>query len=124
MNKLEELLKKMIEDLRKQVVEKVPEHGLFDVVYEEYKNQDKRLNLSHILLKVSNTGVKGSEDKRYLEVAVLNYPNPYGAESVVGFGYTPDILARLQEDELLKVLMERVPQLARDVEYAEIHPYG
>ena len=67
---MEEQLKKMIEDLRKQVVEKVPEKGLFDVVHEEYKNTDKRLNLSHILLKVSNTGVKGSEDKRYYHLRI------------------------------------------------------
>lgn len=108
---MEEQLKKMIEDLRKQVIEKVPDNGLFDVVYVEYKNTDKRLNLSHILLKVSNTGVKGSEDKRYLEVAVLNYPHPYGGESVVGFGSTQDILAKLQEDNLVEELQERIHDL-------------
>ena len=112
---METILKKMIEDLRKQVVEKVPEKGLFDVVYEEYKNTDKRLNLSHILLKVSNTGVKGSEDKRYLEVAVLNYPHPYGGESVVRLGSTQEILAKLQEANLAEELQKTIHRLERDL---------
>lgn len=49
---METLLKKMIEDLRKQVVEKVPEKGLFDVVYEEYKNTDK-IYLDSTVVRVS-----------------------------------------------------------------------
>ena len=50
--RMEAILKKMIGDLRKQVVEKEPEKGLFDVVYEEYKNTDK-IYLDSTVVRVS-----------------------------------------------------------------------
>ena len=109
MNKLEELLKKMISNLLKQVEEKVPEKGAFPVVYEREDVTEMKIGLSHLILKVSNVPLEDSKDERYLELAAVNYPSPYGAESVVGFGYTKDILARLQEDGLLEVLMKKVP---------------
>lgn len=116
MNVMEELIRKMIADLRKQVAEKVPEVGEFPVVYERYENPDKSLDLSHIILKVSDVSVKGSEDKRYLEIAVVNYPSPYGSESVVGYGTTQDILDRLQEEALANDIVKKIHKMERELE--------
>ncbi|MBR3080240.1 MAG: hypothetical protein IKH01_10610 [Prevotella sp.] len=113
---MEELIKKMIHDLFKQVLEKVPQKGSFPVVYERYENPDKSYNLTHIILKVTAVPVKGSEDERYLEIAAVSYPHAYGAERVVGFGTTEDIIKRLQEIELFEKIMESIPCLARDIE--------
>lgn len=113
---MKELIRKMIRDLRQQVVEKVPEVGEPPVVYERYENPDKSLDLSHIILKVSPIGVRGFEDERYLEVAVLNHPSRYGAESVVVHGYTKDILAKLDEEGLEDIIMEKIRTLERDLE--------
>ena len=121
---MKELLERMIVGLRKQVEEKVPEKGEFPVVYEREDVTSMRIGLSHIILKVSPVGVKGREDERYLELGAVNHPSPYGAETVVGLGKTQDILARLQDDALLEVLMEKVPKLAADVDYEERHPWG
>ena len=50
MNKeLRELLEKMVLSLQKQVEEKVPEKGVFDVVYEREEVSDLHLGLSHII---------------------------------------------------------------------------
>ena len=78
----------MIQNLRKQVEEKVPETGEFPVVYEREDVKERRIGASHVILKVTNVQVKGSEDERYLELAVLNYPSPYGAETVIKLGTT------------------------------------
>jgi hypothetical protein len=121
---MKELLEKMIAGLRKQVEEKVPEKGAFPVVYEREDVSAMKIGLSHLILKVSHVGLPGSEDERFLELGAVNYPNPYGAETVVGYGKTQDILARLQDDALLEVLMEKVPKLADDIDYEERHPYG
>lgn len=43
---MDEMIKKMIHDLLKQVLEKVPQKGSFPVVYELYENPDKRYNLT------------------------------------------------------------------------------
>ena len=121
---LKVLLEKMVLGLRKQVSEKVPQQGLFNVVYEREDVKELHIGLSHLILKVSNVGVKGSEDKRYLELGAVNYPSPYGAESVMGIGFTQDILARLQEDSLLDDLVRKTHDLAEDISYEERHPYG
>ena len=75
---LRALLEKMVLSLQKQVEEKVPEKGVFEVVYEREEVSDLHLGLSHIILKVTNVGVKGSEDERYLDIAGVNYTSPYG----------------------------------------------
>ncbi len=121
---LKALLEKMIQNLRKQVEEKVPEMGRFDVVYEREDVKDLHIGLSHLILKVSNVGVKGCEDKRYLQLGAVNYPSPYGAESVMGYGSTQDILTRLQEDSLLDDLVRKTHDLEEDIYYEERHPYG
>ena len=115
-NLMEESVKKMIQDLLKQVLKKVPQKGTFPVVYERYENPDKRYNLTHIILKVTAVPVKGAEDKRYLEIAAVRYPQAYGAEKVVGFGTTEDIVKRLQETELFDKIISSIPDLARDIE--------
>jgi len=121
---LEELISKMIDSLQKQVVEKVPEYGTFDVVYEREDVSDLHIGLSHLILKVCNVQYVGRETERFLEFAAVNYPNPYGAETVVGFGSTQDILARLKEEGLVDVLVKKVSKLAEDIDYEERHPYG
>lgn len=111
----EEVFRRMIDDLRKQVVEKVPQQGAFDVVYEEYKAEKGDHGFSNIFLKVSPVKLKDMNE-RFLELALLNYPSPYGAETVVGFGTTQDILQRLADPELLTKLQEDFQRLMKDLE--------
>ena len=121
---LRDLLEKMIQSLQKQVEEKVPEAGKFEVVYEREEVKDMRLGLSHLILKVTAVGVKGEEDKRYLDFAGVNYPSPYGCVCTVGFGYKQDIIAKLKEEGLLDLLEKKVHYLAEEIYYDERHPYG
>lgn len=121
---LRELLEKMVLGLQKKVVEKVPENGVFEVVYEREEVSNLHLGLSHIILKVTNVGVKGEEDKRYLDIAGVNYPSPYGCVCTVGFGYKQDIIAKLKEEGLLDLLEKKVHYLAEEIYYDERHPYG
>lgn len=115
---MEELIRKMIQDLLKQVLEKVPKKGSFPVVYERYENPDKRYNLTYIILKVSAvpSQVDETETERYLEIAAVWYPHAYGAEKVVGFGTTEDIIKRLQETELFDKVMDSIPLLAHSIQ--------
>jgi len=121
---LRDLLKKMVLSLQKQVVEKVPEKGVFEVVYEREEVSDLHLGLSHIILKVTNVSVKGSEDERYLDIAGVDYPSPYGCVCTIGFGHTADIIAKLKEDGLVDLLEQKVKHLADEIDYDARHPYG
>ena len=113
---MKELLEKMIIGLRKQVEEKVPETGAFPVVYEREDVTEMNVGLSHLILKVTNVQVKGSEDERYLELAVVNYPSPYGAETVIKLGTTQQIKEELEKPELVEVLQQRLKRLIADLE--------
>lgn len=113
---MKELLEKMIVGLRRQVEEKVPDKGEFPVVYEREDVKKMVSGLSHLILKVSSVNVKGAEDKRYLELGAVNYPNPYGAESVVGLGSTQEVLALLNDDKLVDNLLERIPRLVNSID--------
>lgn len=115
---MEELIRKMIQDLLKQVLEKVPKKGSFPVVYERYENPDKRYDLTYIILKVSAvpSQVDETETERYLEIAAVWYPHAYGAEKVVGFGTTDDIIKRLQETKLFDKVMDSIPLLAHSIQ--------
>lgn len=113
---MREFLEMMIQNLRKQVEEKVPETGEFLVVYEREDVKERRIGASHVILKVTNVQVKGSEDERYLELAVLNYPSPYGAETVIKLGTTQQIKEELEKPELVEVLQQRLKRLIADLE--------
>lgn len=46
------------------------------------------------------------------------------SESVVGYGYKQDILAKLKEEGLVDLLEKKVKYLADEIYYDEMHPYG
>lgn len=116
---MKELIRKMICDLREQVVENVPEAGHFGIVHAEFKNPDKGMGVTDWMLKVTQPpkSLDEKEVERYLELVAYNLPSPYIAESVVGFGNKKDILKKLNdEDALIEVILEKMPKLARDLD--------
>lgn len=116
---VEELIRKMIRDLRGLVDEKVPEVGKFNIVYSQFPNVDKGICVTDWMLKVTQPPktIDPTETKRYLELVAYNLPSPYIAESVVGHGKKQDILKCLRdEDNLVVKIKDKMPQLARDLE--------
>lgn len=112
---IDEHIKKMVEELKIKA-KNVPQQGEFDVVWAEFENKDKAIDATHCLLKISNTGVKGTEDERYLEVAALRRGTRYGAEAVIGYGSTKDIQNRLNEQGIEQIIKDKFIQLSRDLE--------
>ena len=113
---MKEILQTMIDHLLLQVKDKVPEEGDFPVVFEEYKVEDKRMEASHIFLKVTHVNAKDTNNERFLELAVLNHPNPYGAETAVRCGTKQDIMKELQNPSLADELYKKLQRLIRDLE--------
>lgn len=116
---MEELIRKMIRDLRELVEEKVPEAGEFKIVYADFKNPDKGMCATDWMLKVTQPpkSLDQAQTKRYLELVAYNLPSPYIAESVMGYGNKRDIIKCLQdEDSLVAKIKDKMPSLARDLE--------
>lgn len=120
---MKELLEKIVANLLTKVEENVPETGSFEVVYEREDVSEMNIGLSHIILKVTILG-SSHEDRRYLELAAMDYPFPYGAETVVGFGNKQAILDKLQEPDIVETLQKKLRKLIEDIDYEERHPYG
>jgi len=113
--KMEELIKKMVTDLKKKAEDKVPSKGEFDVVWEEFENPDKALDATHFLLKISVPKVKGAEDKRYLEAAAVKRGSQYGAESVLCLGSKQEIMDKLNEQGIEQIIMQKLISLAKSI---------
>ena len=116
--KMEELVKKMVSDLKIKAKDKtkVPVKGEFDVVWEEFENPDKSLSATHFLLKISVPKVPGAEDKRYLEAAAVKRGSQYGAECVICLGSTQEVLDKLNEQGIEQIIKEKFIKLAKGLE--------
>lgn len=113
---MEESIMKMIRDLRARVPNEVPDVGEFKIVYEEFPNTDKGLDITDIMLKITKPpkSIEGHERKRYLELVLYKLPSPYICESIVGRGSKADIIAKLYEDNLPQYLFEKIHQMEKD----------
>ena len=120
---MKELLGKMVAGLLKKVEENVPETGNFEVVYEREDVSEMKIGLSHVILKVT-TLRSDDENERFLELGAVDYPFPYGAETAIGYGRKQDILAKLQEPDIVETLHAKLKNLIDDIDYEERHPYG
>ena len=115
-NDMEELVKKMIRDLRERVANEVPDEGEFKIIYEEFPNTDKGLDITDVMLKITKPPkcIEGHECKRYLELVLYKVPSPYICESIIGHGSKADIVATLYDDHLPHLLIEKIIQMERD----------
>lgn len=113
---MEELVKKMIRDLRERVANEVPDEGEFKIIYEEFPNTDKGLDITDVMLKITKPPIciEGHECKRYLELVLYKVPSPYICESIIGHGSKADIVATLYDDHLPHLLIEKIIQMERD----------
>lgn len=111
-----ESVQKMVRDLRTRAANEVPDEGEFKIVYEEFPNTDKGLDITDIMLKITKPpkGIEGHERKRYLELVLYKLPSPYICESVVGHGSKADIMAKLYDDNLPQLIIEKIIKMERD----------
>lgn len=114
-NMIDELIKKMVEELRVKA-KSVPDFGKFGVVWSEFENKDKAIDATHCLLKISPAKYEGAETERFLEVAAIKRGTQYGAESVIGYGSTKDVLDKLNERGIEQIIKEKFINLAKDLE--------
>lgn len=107
----------MIRDLRARVANEVPDEGEFKIVYEEFPNTDKGLDITDIMLKITKPpkDIERHERKRYLELVLYKLPSPYICEAVVGRGSKADIITKLYDDNLPQFLIEKIFKMERDL---------
>lgn len=114
-NMLDELIKNMVEELKVKAKD-VPEFGKFDEIWSEFENKDTAIDATHCILKISPVKYVGAETERFLKVAAIKRDSQYGAESVLGFGTTKEVVDKLNERGIEQVIKEKFIKLAKDLE--------
>ena len=111
-NRNEALLQKMIKN-----VAELPEEGDFQTIEEEIENTDDSVNLTHFALRVIKLPkwMENSDLERYMEMAAYKLPCPYMSTRAVLFGRKPELLAKLDEEQLVQQLLGMIPKLADDL---------
>ena len=111
------MLRKIVAAVRRRVVEEVPERGDFKAVEERFENRDVCLRLTHISLSVEAVpkGFEDDDEKRFLDLRGYDFPCHYMSSRSVLYGNKQDILAKLDDENLIDELLEKLPKLAEDL---------
>ena len=117
-NRNEALLQKMIMDVRRRVAAELPDEGDFQTIEEAFDNTDDSVNLTRIALRVIKLPkwMEDSNVERCMELAGYKYPSPYMSTRSVKFGRKPELLAKLEEEQLVQQLLVIIPKLADDLQ--------
>jgi len=104
----------LISDLIPKVREHVPETGDFTAVYSEFKNTDKRLCLTDIMLKVeaASKNIENHINRRYLTCVGYKLPAPFRSSNIIKAGTKSEILDYLNEASLAARISETVQHLS------------
>ena len=117
-NRNEALLQKMIMDVRRRVAAELPDEGEFQTIEEAFDNTDDSVKLTQIALRVIKLPkwMEDSNVERCMELAGYKYPSPYMSTRSVKFGRKPELLAKLDEEQLIQQLLDTIPKLADDLQ--------
>ena len=115
---MKDMLIALIATLRRRVEEEVPESGDFKVVFEDFENSDVRWDVTHVALMVEALpkGLEDADVVRNLQLAVYRLPCPYMSTWTILFGTKKQILAKLDEDDLPRQLLDKLPGLAGNLD--------
>ncbi len=102
----------MIDELRMKMVA-VPERGEFPLLYSEFKNDDRSLCLTDIMLTVRSLPdyLDNYETERWLSVTGYRLPAPYKSSMVILKGDKDEILRYLGKEEAVERILELIPRL-------------
>jgi len=104
----------LIKDLIPKVREDVPEKGDFTAVYSEFKNTDRQLCLTNIMLKVEAVPehIVNYNKQRYLTCVGYKLPAPIKASAILMKGSKLDILDYLNNDSLVTKINKTILRLS------------
>ncbi len=119
---MEELIKKMVENVRATLTEtnRVPEYGDFSTLVEKFKNVDKNLCVDEFWLEVVQPpiGVENYKKIRGLRYCASKPHSDTAMEILLASGSKQDIIKQLKEPALLdelKQLSKKLSDSLRDL---------
>ena len=119
---MEELIKKMVENVRNTLVKtnRVPDYGDFSILQEKFKNIDKNLCVDEFWLEVMlpPSGIENYKKIRGLKYCASKPNSDIAMEILLASGSKQDIIEQLKEPALLdelKQLSKKLSDSLRDL---------
>lgn len=103
----------LIADLLIKIDRSIPDEGKFPMIYSEFKNTDKTLCLTDIMLTFKSIPeyIPNSETKRWLELVGYKLPVPYKSTVIIFKGTNEEIIRYLRQPEAVEKILSTIPQL-------------
>mgnify|MGYP006873138086 CR=1 FL=1 len=114
----QQLMKEMIAALKPKIDKNVPEKVDYkNVVYTEFQNPDRTLDVALFRLKVTQNPNKYDDgfNRYFLDFAGYPKGNPYFCEYCIASGTKQEILEKLNLDTLPERLIGLMPKIAYDL---------
>ena len=113
MKELRAKVERMIADLLIKIEQSVPDKGYFPMIYSEFKNTDRQMCLTDIMLKVQSKPehLPNYETDRWLELVGYKLPAPYKTTRIIFKGTKSEIIEYLKRPESAEKILKSIPEL-------------
>lgn len=103
----------MVEDLKRKIERSVPEEGDFQMVYSEFKNTDRDMCLTDIMLQFHPIPkhLPDCQTVRWLELVGYKLPCPYKSTVILFNGTKQETLKFLTQPEVIDKILSLIPRL-------------
>ncbi len=114
---LQAKVERLIADLLTKIELSMPDAGNFPLIHSEFKNTDRVMCISDVMLKVRSIPehLPGYETDRWLELVGYKLPAPYKATRIIFKGTKKEIIGYLKLPESVEKILNAIPQLDQNL---------
>ncbi|MDE6338955.1 MAG: hypothetical protein K2K97_04105 [Muribaculaceae bacterium] len=113
MKELRAKVEGLIADLLIKIKHSVPDEGSFPMVYSEFKNTDREMCLTDVMLKFQAIPeyLPDYKTERWLELVGYKLPVPYKTTMIIFKGTKKEIIEYLTQPESVEKILDAIPRL-------------
>lgn len=113
MKELQAKVELMVSDLLIKIEQSVPDRGIFPMVYSEFKNTDREMCLTDVMLKLQSLPehLPNYETDRWLELVGYKLPAPFKATRIMFKGTKQQVIQYLKQPESVAKILSAIPPL-------------
>lgn len=113
MKGLQAKVESLIADMLIKIEHSVPDEGSFPIIYSEFKNTEREMYLTDVMLKVQSIPehLPDYETDRWLELVGYKLPAPFKTTRIIFKGTKKEIIEYLKRPESAEIILKAIPEL-------------
>lgn len=113
MKELRTKVESLIAELLVKIEHSTPDEGSFPMIYSEFKNTDREMCLTDVMLKFQSKPehLPNYETDRWLELVGYKLPVPYKSTMIIFKGTKKETIEYLRQPESVEKILRVIPQL-------------